>query len=68
MIDKVIVQINETQKMTHGREHALADMVSTKVNFCSGCVTGEGEECEVGVTMLRRLPTLGTCLPPKRRS
>ena len=49
IIVKCVVQVDESQKVTHGRKHALANMVSTKISLLSikydsskgdGAVTG----------------------------
>lgn len=33
MLEKCIVQVDESQEVAHRREHALADMISSKVSL-----------------------------------
>ena len=53
MVKKGIIQVDETQEMAHGREHALADMISGKVKFGSNRIVPEvgDSECKVAVSM-----------------
>ena len=70
MVEEGLVQFDEPQKMAHGREHALADMISSTISLCFNRVMGEVEdiECKGAVTIKGHQHTLETCLPPKRRS
>lgn len=70
MVKEGIIQVDETQKMAHGRKHALADMISSTFSFCFNRVMHEAGDSErkAAVTIKGRQHTLGTCLPPTRRS
>ena len=65
MVEEGIIQVDETQKMAHGREHALADMISS----IDRVIEEIGDsECKAAVTIKGHQHTSGTCLPPARRS
>lgn len=70
MLDEGIVQVDESQKMAHRREHALADMISGNFSLHSNRAVGEigGSHCKVAVTTEGHQQTLGICLLPTRRS
>lgn len=44
MVEESIIQIDKPQEMTQRREHALADMIPSKVNLYTNQMTDEVEE------------------------
>ena len=71
MVKEGIIQVDETEKMAHGREHALADMISStfQISFQPASLGGVGNsDCQAAVTLKGHQHTLETCPPPTRRS
>ena len=48
MVDKGVIEINEPQEMTQGREHALANMISSMINSYSRLLNDQGREWPSG--------------------